>query len=276
MHYYQFNIGDYATHTRHLSPMEDLAYRRILDWYYLHESPLPIDPVHVARLVMLNECLTDVQQVLNEFFTLVEQGWINSRADKEIARYQDKVSKASEAGKASGLARSKPVERPLNKRSTKQELITNNQEPIIKSKDLSPQKATTSKATRLPKDWELPKTWGDWALSEKPNLTVVDVRRIAADFKDYWISNASRAIGKKDDWLATWRIWVRKERDPPKQNSVQEARLSVAEQIMGGRNGNDRQIIELNPRPAIESSRADVPKVALGVWEPDASKVAGN
>jgi len=35
MHYYQFNIGDYASHTRHLSDLEDLAYRRLLDAYYL-------------------------------------------------------------------------------------------------------------------------------------------------------------------------------------------------------------------------------------------------
>ena len=39
MHFYSFNIGDYASHTRHLTPMEDLAYRRLLDIYYLHEQP---------------------------------------------------------------------------------------------------------------------------------------------------------------------------------------------------------------------------------------------
>ena len=39
MHYYSFNIGDYASHTRHLTAIEDLAYRRLLDLYYLHEQP---------------------------------------------------------------------------------------------------------------------------------------------------------------------------------------------------------------------------------------------
>ncbi|MCP4984979.1 MAG: YdaU family protein, partial [Colwellia sp.] len=42
MHYYQFNIGDYTSHTSHLDPLEDIAYRRMLDWVYLHESPLPL------------------------------------------------------------------------------------------------------------------------------------------------------------------------------------------------------------------------------------------
>ena len=40
MNYYPFHIGDYASHTRHLTLMEDLAYRRLLDLYYLHERPL--------------------------------------------------------------------------------------------------------------------------------------------------------------------------------------------------------------------------------------------
>ncbi|NDH69342.1 MAG: DUF1376 domain-containing protein, partial [Gammaproteobacteria bacterium] len=33
MHYYQFHIGDYKSHTHHLSLLEDLAYRRLLDFY---------------------------------------------------------------------------------------------------------------------------------------------------------------------------------------------------------------------------------------------------
>jgi uncharacterized protein YdaU (DUF1376 family) len=43
MNYYPFHVGDYAAHTAHLEPMEDLAYRRMLDAYYLRESPLPVD-----------------------------------------------------------------------------------------------------------------------------------------------------------------------------------------------------------------------------------------
>jgi len=40
MNYYPFHVGDYAAHTAHLEPMEDLAYRRMLDVYYLREEPL--------------------------------------------------------------------------------------------------------------------------------------------------------------------------------------------------------------------------------------------
>jgi hypothetical protein len=77
-----------------------------------------------------------------------------------------------------------------------------------KSKDLS----TQTKGTRLPEDWVLPKAWGDWALSERPGLTADEVRKMADTFKDHWIANANRAVGKKADWLATWRNWVRNQK----------------------------------------------------------------
>jgi uncharacterized protein YdaU (DUF1376 family) len=101
MHYYQFNIGDYSSHTKHLSPIEDICYRRLLDFYYLHEQPIPNDLPKITRLLCLNkEHLIDVEQVLNEFFKLTNNGWINERADKEIQQYQSyKIAGAVGAAK---------------------------------------------------------------------------------------------------------------------------------------------------------------------------------
>ena len=129
MHYYQFNIGDYLSHTKHLDLMEDLAYRRLLDLYYLHERPLNSGIAVVARQIGLKEHEAEVHEVLQEFFKLTEDGWINTRADKEIAHFKGKIEQASRAGKAS-------AERRSNSRSTdvqptiNQEPLTNNQEPI--------------------------------------------------------------------------------------------------------------------------------------------------
>jgi len=129
LHYYQFNIGDYVSHTRHLSPIEDIAYRRLLDAYYLSERPLNIGITIVARQIGMREFEQEVQLVLEEFFLLSEDGWTNQRADKEIAHFHSKIEQASRAGKAS-------AERRLNARSTdvqptnNHKPITNNQEPI--------------------------------------------------------------------------------------------------------------------------------------------------
>ena len=106
MHFYSFNIGDYMSHTVHLSLMEDLAYRRCLDIYYLHEKPLPEDATEVARLIRMPEHKPEVVQVLKEFFTHdVGKGWTNPRTDEEIEKYQAKIESARRAGKASAEQR---------------------------------------------------------------------------------------------------------------------------------------------------------------------------
>ena len=100
MHYYQFNIGDYKSHTEHLSEMEDLAYRRLLDWYYLHESPIPLDETEVARQIRMRSHSDCIAVVLREYFEHTEQGWVHHRANKELAKAGEKSSKASQSAKA--------------------------------------------------------------------------------------------------------------------------------------------------------------------------------
>jgi uncharacterized protein YdaU (DUF1376 family) len=100
MHYYQFNIGDYQSHTAHLSDIEDLAYRRLLDWYYLHESPIPNDIPEIARQIRMRSHTESIAIVLKEFFELTKNGWSSIRANREIAKTGEKSAKASASAKA--------------------------------------------------------------------------------------------------------------------------------------------------------------------------------
>ena len=86
MHFYKFHIGDYMSHTRHLSLLEDLAYRRLLDFYFLHEQP--IKHRDAARQIGMREHEEDVLTVLNEFFLSTDNGFVNPRANKEIEEYK--------------------------------------------------------------------------------------------------------------------------------------------------------------------------------------------
>ena len=61
------------------------------------------------------------------------------------------------------------------------------------------------KATRLPDDWVLPDDWRDWAKGERPDL---DIAKQADQFADYWRAKPGKD-GRKLDWLATWRNWIR-------------------------------------------------------------------
>ncbi len=81
MHYYQFNIGDYKSHTEHLSEIEDLCYRRLLDWYYLHEVPIPLDLNETARQIRMRTHTDCIAIVLHEYFEQSENGWIHHRAN---------------------------------------------------------------------------------------------------------------------------------------------------------------------------------------------------
>ena len=140
MHYYQFNIGDYASHTRHLDLLEDLAYRRILDLYYLHERPLNGDATFVAKQIGMRDDAAIVRDVLNEFFQKTDEGYVNGRADKEIAHYHSKIEQASRAGKAS-------AERRLNARSTDEQPNIKQETRNIKQETRNIKQETKKKAT---------------------------------------------------------------------------------------------------------------------------------
>ncbi len=133
--------------------MEDLAYRRLLDLYYLHERTLNEDVATVARKINMRDNVPEVKVVLEEFFILeVGKGWTNPRADEEIQKYQSKVQSASRAGKASALARSnaRSTTVQLNK---KQETLNNKQE-------------TNNKTLKRPRN-VTKKTWDDFLVHRK-------------------------------------------------------------------------------------------------------------
>jgi uncharacterized protein YdaU (DUF1376 family) len=100
MHYYQFNIGDYQSHTAHLEPLEDVAYQRMLDWCYLHERPLPDDIEQISKLIRMRSHCDCITSVLHEFFVRTPEGWWKERIGKEIEKTGDKSRKASESAKA--------------------------------------------------------------------------------------------------------------------------------------------------------------------------------
>ena len=99
MHYYKFNVGDYASHTRHLTPIEDIAYRRLLDLAYTTEKPIMFDVNIIARLINLREFHREITDVLAEFFEAVDDGWVNNRVLKEIEKTGGKSEKAKQSAK---------------------------------------------------------------------------------------------------------------------------------------------------------------------------------
>jgi uncharacterized protein YdaU (DUF1376 family) len=192
MHYFQFNIGDYASHTRHLSLMEDLAYRRLLDLYYLRDGQLYGNESEVARQIGMRDHVDDVRQVLIDFFILdVDGKWMHHRCDAEITHFRQKSEKASNAGKAS-------AERRSNVRSTDVQ-PTNNQEPITKNQqpELSSNEDMSS-GDDLTVD-DVIQAWNDLAddagLARVAKVTPQRRKQIQARIKEYDADDWSKAMG---------------------------------------------------------------------------------
>jgi len=195
MHFYQFHIGDYKSHTSHLTPMEDLAFRRLLDFYYLHEHP--IKHRDIARQIGLKDFEQDVLTVLEEFFLSTDAGFVNPRADKEIAKYRE----FSEAGKR-GAAKRWGTNGEANSPPNAIPIATNNHKPItINHKP----KVESTRGSRLSPDFCLTEEWKDFCQQDRPDL---NPSKVFESFKDYWIAKAGQQ-GVKLDWFATWRNWVR-------------------------------------------------------------------
>ena len=188
MHFYQFHIGDYKSHTSHLTPMEDLAFRRLLDFYYLHEHP--IKHRDVARQIGLKDFEQDVLTVLEEFFLSTDAGFVNPRADKEIAKYRE----FSEAGKR-GAAKRWGTNGEANSPPNATPIATNNHKPKVES----------TRGSRLSTDFCLTEEWKDFCQQDRPDL---NPSKVFETFKDYWVAKAGQQ-GVKLDWFATWRNWVR-------------------------------------------------------------------
>jgi uncharacterized protein YdaU (DUF1376 family) len=232
MHYYQFHIGDYKSHTHHLSLLEDLAYRRLLDFYFLHEKP--IKHRDVARQIGMREHEEDVMTVLNEFFISTEDGFVSPRADKEIKQYKE-FAEAGKRGAAkrwgtppNGEAISPPNATPI---------ATINQEPITTNHKPKRESATI---VACPPDVSQ-QVWDDWVAlrkSKKAPITktvfdgaIVEAKKLGWTLEQFlteWCNRSSQ--GLKAEWIV-------------KPNPYDVGRLTVAP-------SNE-------PDPALEKIKAD-------------------
>ena len=241
MFYYRFNIGDYAAHTDHLSQTEDLAYRRLLGLYYLHERPLNVNATSVARQIRMSEHESVVAGILAEFFTSTEDGWVNPRADYEIQAYRGKTEQASRAGKASAERRfnARPTDVQPNKDTNT--LINNNTNKQLNKEPNNLQtkepknltKATST--TRRQAAMFIPENvseivWKDFLSTRKTKLTQTALTGIAkqADIAGISLEAALQECCTRG-WQSFKADWVSNQKGGgAKGNSLAERNQAVA------------------------------------------------
>lgn len=229
MNYYEHHLGDYLRDTAHLSMLEDGAYRRLIDAYYIRETPLPVEARDVFRLVRAQskQDREAVETVLREFFHLTDAGWVHHRCDREIGRFREKSEKAKASIRArweKARAAAPDEQQSNNDRNTNVSgngIRTYNEGNTPRARPQTPDtrhhpssKATggesaqgAPRASRLPPDWT-PGPEG-LAFAAKEGLRNGHAESEAAKFRDFWVAKAGEG-GRKLDWQATWRNWVRR------------------------------------------------------------------
>lgn len=125
MHTYPFHAGDYLKDTAHWTEHDklvqvkegllyDLAYRRLLDFYYGQEAGIPNKSQWVAIQIRMLAHVELVGRVLKEKFDLVDNVWHQKRADAEISKYQKRVDANRKNGLSGGRKPSgQPTDNPL-------------------------------------------------------------------------------------------------------------------------------------------------------------------
>lgn len=89
MKYYAHNVGDWLPATVDLTAAQEGMYRRLMDWYYSNEVPLPLtfkDINAIARSRNTGE-RDAVRAVVSRYFTLAEDGWHHPVIDKALETY---------------------------------------------------------------------------------------------------------------------------------------------------------------------------------------------
>ncbi len=204
MNHYPMHPGDYLRDTAHLSIIEDAVYRRILDWLYTNERPLPTDSAKVARLMRAIEHQDAVDAVLNEFLELTADGWVQRRAEREIAEYKARADSARENGRRGGRPKTevKPkITDPVNSDlPEKTELKTNHNQNQNQNTPPTPQggdedempavwtAADSRKYSAMTLEWEPdPKTLEAYLSGKAANgrpVTAADVRAWLPDWRE--------------------------------------------------------------------------------------------
>lgn len=211
MHYYTFNVGDYRKDTNHLTTLEHGIYRQLLDWYYLDEKPIPKETQTVIRRLRLasDSDIKSLENVLDDFFELQDDGYHQGHCDAVIAKYHTNAKKNKTNGSLGGRPKktqSVILGNPTETQSKgNQEPITNNHKPItivntpegvsqdVWNEFVSHRKAKRAKVTQLVVDGIVKEAEkAGWSIEDALKETIV---RNWQSFKAEWVDKKQGGAG---------------------------------------------------------------------------------
>lgn len=206
-----FYPSDWLAGTAALSDVEKGVYITLVARMYEMAGPIERDDNRLYRVCGSKSKASFVKALkyLIAEGKIIEtpDGLINEKAAKVIEQTTEKSSKAKAAAQSRWDRKPNKSNGGSDADASAEHMPQQCQpEPKLKL-DKREAKASPKNRTRLPDDWFLSKHLGEWAISEGATHDLV--RLEAEKFRDYWIGVAG-AKGRKADWDATWRNWMRK------------------------------------------------------------------
>lgn len=149
------------------------------------------------------------------------------KAKKAAAKRSTEIPPDNSTGippEAAGNSSSIKVTLPSSVETQKEESMEEKKEPKA---DKPTRNSTGSVGTRLPADWKPSADEIRFAMSE--GYSEHAAWREAATYRDYWVAQPG-AKGRKTDWPATWRNWIRRNsrNDRNSGNQAQSGGLTAA------------------------------------------------
>lgn len=223
MHFFPMYLETWVAHTAHLTLEEEGAYHRLLHHYYLTERPLPNDINLLAKKTRLRGQENLITVVLEEFFLLREDAWVNQRAELELEKIREKSEKARASAArrwAKNDANAMPTQCEGNAINTNTNI--NNNINNNKTKTIAPVRRSKVK-TQFPVDLDLSierqsAALNYWQSKNRDDLSN-KVAEIWDQFKTYCQANAKTYA----NWDAAWKTWY--------SNSVKFERNSNASSV---------------------------------------------
>jgi hypothetical protein len=100
MKWYKFEVDKFLDEALRLSDAQELAYRRLMDAYYVTEKPLPLDMNELLQLTGVTP--DDTLYVLDFLFHKTPDGWRDPNIDMAIAKHQHQRKTNQTQGKRGG------------------------------------------------------------------------------------------------------------------------------------------------------------------------------
>jgi uncharacterized protein YdaU (DUF1376 family) len=100
MKWYKFNVADYLETTKEIPDAEDLAFRRMIDLYYMREGPLTLDHHELEQQVGLDwDC---IEPILRDFFRATPEGYVNDALQIDLEKWVKKAALNKKNGAKGG------------------------------------------------------------------------------------------------------------------------------------------------------------------------------